>query len=83
VLLSLNIAFPLLCPFFQIPYNLTVMNHAAPAVNPGVFIELMLDVCMLGVGFMQIVSGVILVKSVFKIREFFREEGQESTLSTQ
>ena len=59
------------------------MNHAAPAVNPGVFIELMLDVCMLGVGFMQIVSGVILVKSVFKIREFFREEGQESTLSTQ
>ena len=50
--------------------------------NPSLGITVAFDVFELGSFGLQIVSGLILVKSVYNIREFYRSQGEEDALNT-
>jgi hypothetical protein len=76
-LLTLNILFPVLEPFFTIPQAIEVRNQGAP---------LWLDVgaCLIPdiVGLLQVISGVQLVTSIFKIKKFLSGKSEEVMIDT-
>ena len=60
---------PLLLPIVLIPFNFTVLLHEQ---NPANSLQYTLNAINLAIGALQIISGVILVRGVLRIRNYLK-----------
>lgn len=79
-LMVLNVLFPIVLPIPMIRYSLVVLDPQS--TEKIVWDEIAYEVAFLGVGILQIVSGIILVQGIVKVRLFFVNKGAEDSMDT-
>lgn len=80
VVLAGNILFPIVEAFSIISFNTAVLIQKEPYGPIGLTVAI--DISSDGVGMMQIISGVMLVRSVQTIRTYFKERNDEDYINT-
>lgn len=76
-LFAANILLPLLFPVFIIKFNNGIVNGQGVSTA----MQTIFSVDTIGIGLLQIISGVILVQSVFAIRDFYQRRGEVESIS--
>lgn len=72
-LIALNVIMPVANGVLLILFNLAEFD--GDEIPPTVGVVVGLDLCAMAVFFLLTVSGVLLVRSVFQIRQFYRDMG--------
>jgi hypothetical protein len=88
-LMSLNIIFPCLLPIVSIRYSNAIYLNSngcnetlTVCCTPSQIEEYSYDFVFVSIGVLQLISGTYLVRGVLKIRRFFVDRGEKSSINT-